>query len=132
MTRDCVTYKELADYLQISHKTMLNIWREYPHFFVTSKSRATNSIKAARFNIDNVLEYLSSLTQHEVVNEKHTGNIKKRRNNRLSSLLPLQGEDVHKAVPTERTGRGMADQRKEKNPRKGGRAEAFDVFDWRK
>jgi len=128
MQRDCATYKELADYLQLSEKTMLNIWREYPHFFVTAKSRATNSVKAARFNIDTVLEYLESLTPQGTTVEKHSGNQKKRRCNRLQGVLPLQGKAILEAVPAVGKGNGVASGGKEKCPRTTRQTKAFDVF----
>ena len=57
---DCLTYVQLADILQIKISTMRNVWREYPHFFITEASRKSGNLKGARFSKDDVLSYLKN------------------------------------------------------------------------
>ena len=37
MGQQCMTYKQIAEILQIAPNTFRKTWRQYPHFFVTSK-----------------------------------------------------------------------------------------------
>ena len=59
MGQQCMTYKQIAEILQIAPNTFRKTWRQYPHFFVTPPSTRPQggNLKSARFDPVEVLNY---------------------------------------------------------------------------
>ena len=100
---DCLTYVQLADILQIKVSTMRNVWREYPHFFITETSRKSGNLKGARFSKDDVLNFLKNNS------EKSNGNtrIATAERDSLSSVLQAEGRAVQQDLLHQKGSKGV-------------------------
>lgn len=60
MDQRCMTYKQIAEILQIAPGTFRKTWRQYPHFFVTPPSARPQggNLKSARFDPEEVLRFI--------------------------------------------------------------------------
>lgn len=67
----CITYKELAEMLSVSHATVKANWKYYPHFFITELSKSSNNLKGARFNLEDVLNFVKNKAPYLVILQRH-------------------------------------------------------------
>ena len=120
----CMTYLELADFLNLSPGTVRNNWRSYPHFFVTPTSFKSENLRGARFNQDDILQYFKILT------ENSDGNTRNREKewNRVPSILQVSGAPVLKDLLQPKRGKGMGASRKSGPKSAASYATEFDVF----
>lgn len=121
---DCLKYEQLADILQIEASTMRNVWREYPHFFITEASRKSGNLKGARFSKDDVLRHLKEKAEHE---DGNTRNPQGKRHG-VPSLLQVSGAPVLKDLLQPKRGKGMGASRKSGPKSAASYATEFDVF----
>ena len=76
MGQQCMTYKQIAEILQIAPNTFRKTWRQYPHFFVTPPSTRPQggNLKSARFDPVEVLNYAKQgrYSQQDTVEDVHS------------------------------------------------------------
>ena len=119
-----MTYLELSDFLQIQASTMRNIWREFPHFYVTEASRKAGCLKGARFCKDDVLRYLKEKTELEY---GHTRDSQVKRHG-VPSVFQISRPPVLKNLLQSEGGKGLGTRRQKGPQSTTGYATEFDVF----
>ena len=121
---DCLTYVQLADLLQLKVSTMRNVWREYPHFFITESSRKAGCLKGARFCKDDVLRYLKEKTELEY---GHTRDSQEKRHG-VPSVFQISRTPVLKNLLQPQGGKCLGTRRQKGPQSTTGYATEFDVF----
>ncbi|OEU69931.1 MAG: hypothetical protein BA863_01605 [Desulfovibrio sp. S3730MH75] len=114
----CINYIKLAEILGRAALTVRNEWRIYPHYFVG----IGRTLKSARFDLDEVLEYLKEQTR-DVIQPVQ----------RPRGEIPLQvqvpGKAVHKDRPNKKGRSGLESSKGETNKSDSkGPARGFNVF----
>ena len=115
---------ELSDFLQIKASTMRNVWREYPHYFITEASRKSGNLKGARFSKDDVLRHLKEKMELEYGNTRDSQG----KRHGVPSLLQVSGAPVLKDLLQPKRGKGMGASRKSGPKSAASYATEFDVF----
>lgn len=127
MSRNLLTYKELASALKLAPGTVRNIWRSYPYICVTPVSGEKPNLRGVRFILEDVLAYLLS--------HSHFGGQYGYQENQnqdgyaVRGVLQISGQtDIQEVHPQNRRcnlgGRG-----KEASQKAGNTALTFNVFD---
>ncbi len=128
MNMSCLTYEELANFLNLSPNTMKNVWKRYPHYFLTDQSQRSQSLKGARFDFTEVIAQLKAL-QEEKNDEINSGSKKQARSgDSVPSVLPAPGEVTQQTAKDKKRGRRVAPSRESKNNDSSDKSPKFDVF----
>ena len=103
--------EQLEDILQIEASTMRNVWREYPHYFITEASRKSGNLKGARFSKDDVLSYLKRNS------EKDNGSTKiaASERNSLSSVFQAEGRAIQQDLLYNERGKRVGNNHKNRS-----------------
>ena len=108
---DCLTYMQLAVILQIKVSTMRNVWREYPHFFITEASRKSGNLKGARFSKGDGLSYLKRNSEKG----KGSTKIAASERNSLSSVFQAEGRAIQQDLLYNERGKRVGNNHKNRS-----------------
>lgn len=121
MNTRCMTYKQLAKYLNLAEATVKKEWRRYPYFFVTAQSRKQNRLEGARFDLDDVLMDLK--------NKESKANGGDKVQKQVESKLPSSRRTTaHQSGRDKTRGVGLAGRRAATGGENDSPKQGFDVF----
>ena len=121
MNTRCMTYKQLAKVLSLAEATMKKEWRGYPHFFVTAQSRKQNRLEGARFDLEDVLEFLKNYEVDENGSDKIQRQV-------AGKLQDIRRPTAHQSSSGQKRGNALDIRRTKQAESSDSAKRGFDVF----
>ena len=125
MTRNLLTYQELAEALGLAPGTIKNEWRRYPHIAITPSAQENPNLRGVRFILEEVLEHCRQQTQQGAYNGNTTIQGTGRK---IPGLLQISGNVVQQNCEYKNRGKNLGGRNEKTAATTGGAGLRFDVF----
>jgi len=124
---ECLNHKQLAAALGLSIGTIRNNWKCYPHFFITPKGWEKPNLKAARFDLNKVLDHCQKQSETEVFRNAMFQGIQQT-GGEMGGLLQIQRENIQSCCTNKERRKGMANIKGKGIKKENQEIRDFDVF----